>query len=175
MDAVRAAVRGFGGDVRVRSTPGHGTTTELRMPLTLAIMPALVVRSAGDAFALQLDRVNRTFKVDDVTIASATGMPVAMFEEGSMAVVNLADMFDRKSDAPRFMVTLRSADRQLAVLVDDMIGRRELVTRPVPELVKRDSPVSGGAVLASGEIALIVDCEELIRRVLIEPIQIATG
>lgn len=175
MDAVRAAVRGFGGDVRVRSTAGHGTTTELRMPLTLAIMPALVVRSAGDAFAFQLDRVNRTFKVEDVTIATATGMPVAVFDEGSMAVVNLADMFDRKSDEPRFMVTLRSADRQLAVLVDDMVGRRELVTRPVPESVRRDSPVSGGAVLASGEIALIVDCEELMRRVLIEPIQIATG
>jgi chemotaxis protein histidine kinase CheA len=51
-----------------------------------------------------------------------------------------------------------------------MVGRRELVTRPVPERIRRDSPVSGGAVLASGEIAFIVDCEELIRRTLIEPV-----
>ena len=71
------------------------------------------------------------------------------------------------------MITVRSADRQLALLVDEMVGRRELVTRPVPDLVRRDSPVSGGAVLASGEIAFIVDCEELIRRTLIEPAQVA--
>ncbi|MBI5310077.1 MAG: chemotaxis protein CheA [Actinobacteria bacterium] len=178
MDAVRAAVRGFGGDVRVRSQLGVGTTTELRMPLTLAILPALVVQAAGDPFALQLDRVDRTFKLEEVHIKTVAGMPVAVFEDRSMPVVSLAEMFDRNnddSDEPKFMVTLRSADRQLALLVDDMVGRRELVTRPVPKQVRKDSPVSGGAVLASGEIAFIVDCEELIRRVLVEPMQTATG
>ena len=175
MDAVRAAVRGFGGDVRVRSQLGVGTTTELRMPLTLAILPALVVKSAGDPFALQLDRVDRTFKLEEVQIKSVAGQPVAVFEDRSMPVVSLAEMFDRHSDEPKFMVTVRSADRQLALLVDDMVGRRELVTRPVPKQVRKDSPVSGGAVLASGEIAFIVDCEELIRRVLVEPMQTATG
>lgn len=175
MDAVRAAVRGFGGDVRVRSTAGAGTTTELRMPLTLAILPALVVLAAGDPYALQLDRVDRTFKLEEVRISTAAGQPVAVFEDSAMPVVNLAEMFNHKSDEPKFMVTVRSADRQLALLVDDMIGRRELVTRPVPEQVRQDSPVSGGAVLASGEIAFIVDCEELIRKVLVESIQTTTG
>lgn len=177
MDAVRAAVRGFGGDVRVTSELGTGTTTELRMPLTLAILPALVVRSAGDPYALQLDRVDRTFKIDAVSITTTAGQPVAVFEDCAMPIVNLAESFDRPTepDAAQFMVTVRSADRQLALLVDEMIGRRELVTRPVPEKVRQDSPVSGGAVLASGEIAFIVDCEELIRRTLIEPIHNATN
>lgn len=168
MDAVRSAVRGFGGDVSVRSTLGEGTTTELRMPLTLAILPALVVRSAGDPYALQLDRVDRTFKLDEVNVKTTMGRPVAVFEDGAMPVVNLSAAFDREiaEDSAQFMVTLRSADRQLALVVDEMVGRRELVTRPVPERVRRDSPVSGGAVLASGEIAFIVDCEELIRRTL---------
>ena len=66
MDAVRSAVRGFGGDVSVRSEFGKGTTTELRMPLTLAILPALVVKAGGDSYALQLDRVDRTFKLEEV-------------------------------------------------------------------------------------------------------------
>ncbi|MFY9488545.1 MAG: chemotaxis protein CheA [Solirubrobacterales bacterium] len=170
MDAVRSAVRGFGGDVRIRSQVGEGTTTELRMPLTLAILPALVVRCAGDPYALQLDRVDRTFQIDEVNVQAVAGQPVAVFDQGAMPVINLAEMFDRESDQPKFMITVRSADRQIALLVDEMIGRRELVTRPVPERVRQDSPVSGGAVLASGEIAFIVDCEELIRRVLIEPI-----
>jgi two-component system chemotaxis sensor kinase CheA len=172
MDAVRSAVRGFGGDVSVRSQFGKGTTTELRMPLTLAILPALVVRAAGDPYALQLDRVDRTFKLEEVTLTTTTGQPVAVFEDGAMPVVNLAESFNRESasGSAQFMVTVRSADRQLALVVDEMVGRRELVTRPVPERIRRDSPVSGGAVLASGEIAFIVDCEELIRRTLIEPV-----
>lgn len=175
MDAVRAAVRGFGGDVRVVSEFGSGTTTELRMPLTLAILPALVVRSSGDPYAIQLDRVDRTFKREEVQVTTTTGQPVAVFDDTAMPVVSLAEMFNRPSDreTAQFMITVRSADRQLALLVDEMVGRRELVTRPVPDLVRRDSPVSGGAVLASGEIAFIVDCEELIRRTLIEPAQVA--
>jgi two-component system chemotaxis sensor kinase CheA len=177
MDAVRAAVRGFGGDVRVSSELGSGTTTELRMPLTLAILPALVVRSSGDPYALQLDRVDRTFKLDEVKTTTIAGQPVAVFEDSAMPIVSLAEIFNRpiaEGDA-KFMITVRSADRQLALLVDEMVGRRELVTRPVPEMVRRDSPVSGGAVLASGEIAFIVDCEELIRRTLIEPIHNGSG
>ncbi len=177
MDAVRSAVRGFGGDVRVHSDLGSGTTTELRMPLTLAILPALVVRSSGDPYALQLDRVDRTFKRDEVTVATTAGQPVAILEDSAMPIVNLAEIFNRpcEPETAQFMVTVRSADRQIALLVDEMIGRRELVTRPVPDLVRRDSPVSGGAVLASGEIAFIVDCEELIRRTLIEPVQTGTN
>lgn len=172
MDAVRSAVRGFGGDVSVRSDFGTGTTTELRMPLTLAILPALVVKAGGDSYALQLDRVDRTFKLDEVSLTTTVGQPVVIFDEGAMPVVNLAESFNRESaiGTPQFMVTVRSADRQLALVVDEMVGRRELVTRPVPERIRRDSPVSGGAVLASGEIAFIVDCEELIRRTLIEPV-----
>lgn len=174
MDAVRAAVRGFGGDVSVRSEFGKGTTTELRMPLTLAILPALVVKAGGDFYALQLDRVDRTYKLDEVTLTTTVGQPVVIFDRGAMPVVDLAEAFGRDSgsDAPQFMVTVRSADRQIALVVDEMVGRRELVTRPVPERIRRDSPVSGGAVLASGEIAFIVDCEELIRRTLIEPVHI---
>lgn len=147
------------------------------MPLTLAILPALVVRSAGDPYALQLDRVDRTFKLDEVKMTTTAGQPVAVFEDSAMPVVNLAAMFNRPSaeGAAKFMITVRSADRQLALLVDEMVGRRELVTRPVPEMIRRDSPVSGGAVLASGEIAFIVDCEELIRRTLIEPIHNGSG
>ncbi len=171
MDAVRSAVRGFGGDVAVRSELGKGTSTELRMPLTLAILPALVVLAAGDPYALQLDRVDRTFKLSDVTLKTTAGMPVAVFDDSAMPVVGLAETFGREiaADGEQFMVTLRSADKQIALVVDEMVGRRELVTRPVPERVRRDSPVSGGAVLANGEIAFIVDCEELIRRTLVEP------
>jgi two-component system chemotaxis sensor kinase CheA len=163
MDAVRAAVRSFGGDVVLRSRPGVGTITQLRMPLTLAIMPALVVTAAGEPYAIQLDRVERTHPIEEINVRRAAGKPVAVFEDRAVPVVNLADRFGRRQGNPRFMVTVQSADRQLALTVDELVGRRELVTRPVPPRIRADLPVSGGAVLASGEIALIVDCEALVR------------
>ncbi len=163
LDAVRAAVRGFGGDVVLRSQAGVGTITQVRMPLTLAIMPALVVEAGGESYAIQLDRVERTFPIDEINVRRATGRPVAVFDDRAVPMVDLAERFGRAAHDPRFMVTVQSADRQLALTVDGLIGRRELVTRPVPARVRADLPVSGGAVLASGDIALIVDCEALIR------------
>lgn len=163
MDAVRAAVRDFGGDVLMRSREGEGTIAQVRMPLTLAIMPALVVMAGGEPYAIQLDRVERTFPVGEVNVRRATGRPVAVFEDRAVPVIDLAERFGSARGTPRFMVTIQSADRQLALTVDELIGRRELVTRPVPPRVRADLPVSGGAVLASGEIALIVDCEALTR------------
>ncbi len=165
MDAVRAAVRNFGGDVVLRSRPGIGTVTQVRMPLTLAIVPALVVMAGGEPYAIQLDRVERTFPIDEINVRQAAGCPVAVFDDCALPVVDLAERFGRGTGDRRFMVTVRSADRQLALTVDGLIGRRELVTRPVPPRVRVDLPVSGGAVLASGEIVLIVDCEALIRTV----------
>jgi chemotaxis protein histidine kinase CheA len=59
------------------------------------------------------------------------------------------------------VVIVRTHDRRLAIAVDDLIGQRELVTRPLPPVVSRGEPVSGGAALADGRIALIVDCDAL--------------
>ena len=61
---------------------------------------------------------------------------------------------------------IRAQDRRLALAVDDLVGQRELVTRPLPAIVSDGEPVSGGAVLADGRIALIVDCDALAARVL---------
>ncbi|MBJ7348930.1 MAG: chemotaxis protein CheW, partial [Thermoleophilaceae bacterium] len=164
MDAVREAVRGFGGDVVLRTETGIGTTMQLRMPLTLAITPALVVTAGGVPYAVQLDRVERTYPVSAINFKTAVGQPVAVMDDRALTVVNLAERFGAPAGNPQFMVTVQSADRQLALTVDSLIGRRELVTRPVPPQIRADLPVSGGAVLASGEIALIIDCEALTRQ-----------
>jgi chemotaxis protein histidine kinase CheA len=60
-----------------------------------------------------------------------------------------------------FVVIIRTQDRRLALAVDDLVGQRELVTRPLPGIVSDGEPVSGGAALADGRIALIVDCDAL--------------
>lgn len=165
MDAVRATVRGFGGDVVVSTVEGEGTVTELRMPLTLAIMPALLVESDGRPYAIQLDRIDRIHEFREVTVRRVGGRPTVVLDDRALPILNIGEAFNRTGDAgePKFMVIVRSADRQLALAVDDLVGQRELVTRAVPQEVRGDAPIAGGAVLPDGGIALIVDCDALSR------------
>jgi two-component system chemotaxis sensor kinase CheA len=162
MDAVRAKVRELGGEVLLTSVPGQGTTAQIRLPLTLAIMSALLVRAGGRVYAIALDRVDRTVHLADHPVRSAAGQRMLVIGD---AVLPLRDAATALGHAPEdeceFAVIVQSQERSVALAVSELIGQRELVTRPLPADVADLAPVSGAAVLADGEIALLVDCDEL--------------
>ena len=162
MDAVREKIRQLGGEVVIDSTPGEGTVAQIRLPLTLAIVSALQVDVAGDAFAIPLDRIERTLRLSEQTVRSVAGKRMLVLEDGVLPLLDGADVFGRDTPpAHEFVVIIRAQERRLALAVDDLVGQRELVTRPLPEIVSNGEPVSGGAALADGRIALIVDCDAL--------------
>jgi two-component system chemotaxis sensor kinase CheA len=162
MDAVREKIRQLGGEVVIDSTPGEGTVAQIRLPLTLAIVSALQVDVAGDAFAIPLDRIERTLRLSEQTVRSVAGKRMLVLEDGVLPLLDGADVFGRVTPpAHEFVVIIRAQERRLALAVDDLVGQRELVTRPLPEIVSNGEPVSGGAALADGRIALIVDCDAL--------------
>ncbi len=85
-----------------------------------------------------------------------------VLDDGVLPLLDGAEVFGRDTAcAHEFVVIIRAQDRRLALAVDDLVGQRELVTRPLPEIVSDGEPVSGGAALADGRIALIVDCDAL--------------
>jgi len=162
MDAVRDKIRQLGGEVVIDSTPGAGTLAQIRLPLTLAIVSALQVDVSGEQFAIPLDRIERTLRLSQQTVRSVAGKPMLVLEDGVLPLHDGADVFRRGVVANHeFVVIIRTQDRRLALAVDDLVGQRELVTRPLPEIVSDGEPVSGGAALADGRIALIVDCDAL--------------
>jgi two-component system chemotaxis sensor kinase CheA len=161
MDAVRAKIRELGGEVVLDSAPGHGTRAEIRLPLTLAIVSALQVEIAGDPFAIPLDRIQRTLRLSEQTVRSAAGRAMLVLEDGVLPLLDGGLAFGRDDADHRFVVIVRAQERRLAVTVADLVGQRELVTRPLPAIVSDSEPVSGGAALADGRIALIVDCDAL--------------
>ena len=162
MDAVREKIRQLGGEVVIDSTSGEGTVAQIRLPLTLAIVSALQVDVAGDAFAIPLDRIERTLRLSEQTVRSVAGKRMLVLEDGVLPLLDGADVFGRDTPpAHEFVVIIRAQERRLALAVDDLVGQRELVTRPLPEIVSNGEPVSGGAALADGRIALIVDCDAL--------------
>jgi two-component system chemotaxis sensor kinase CheA len=162
MDAVREKIRQLGGEVVIDSTPGQGTNAQIRLPLTLAIVSALQVDVSGVPFAIPLDRIERTLRLAEQTVRSVAGKQMLVLEDGVLPLLDGAEVFRRDTvGEPEFVVIIRAQDKRLALAVDDLVGQRELVTRPLPEIVSDGEPVSGGAALADGRIALIVDCDLL--------------
>ena len=162
MDAVRDKIRQLGGEVVIESTRGAGTLAQIRLPLTLAIVSALQVDISGVPFAIPLDRIERTLRLAEQTVRSVAGKQMLVLEDGVLPLLDGAHVLSRGTPSEHeFVVIIRGQDRRLALAVDDLVGQRELVTRPLPSIVSDGEPVSGGAALADGRIALIVDCDAL--------------
>jgi two-component system chemotaxis sensor kinase CheA len=165
MDAVRAAIRRLGGEVLMSSEPGQGTTAQIRLPLTLAIMAALLVEAGEVPFAVPLDRVERTLKLADHAVRSVAGAPMLVLRDGVLPLVDLsAALGYEPADDRAHAVIVRAGEQRLALTVDRLVGQRELVTRPLPPAVGTGHGLSGGAVLSNGQITLIVDCDALADR-----------
>jgi two-component system chemotaxis sensor kinase CheA len=163
LDAARDAVRALGGDIVIQSESGAGTLAEIRLPLTLAITAALVVEVAGLPFALPLDRVEWTLALAEHNVRHAAGQTMLVLPDGVVPLCDAARVLTGHDaqEAPEHAVIVRVGEDLLALAVGELIGQRELVTRPLPPELELTGPISAGAMLAEGEIALIVDCEAL--------------
>ncbi len=162
MDAVRAKVRELGGEVLLTSEPGAGSTAQIRLPLTLAIMSALLVRAGGRVFGIALDRIDRTVRLVDHPVRSAAGQRMLVVGDAVLPLYDAAAALGhQRADDCEFAVIVQSQERSIALAVSTLIGQRELVTRPLPADLAELAPVSGAAVLSDGEIALLVDCDAL--------------
>jgi two-component system chemotaxis sensor kinase CheA len=164
MDAVREAIRRLGGEVVMTSELGKGTNVEIRLPLTLAIMAALLVEAGGVPYAIPIDRIERTLRLADHAVRSVAGQRMLVLGDGVMPIYDAAEALGRGVPGEeRHAVVVRGADQRIALAVSELVGQRELVTRPLPQGLGAQDTFSGGAVLSSGEIALILDCDALVR------------
>jgi two-component system chemotaxis sensor kinase CheA len=168
MDAVREKVRELGGEVTVSSVQGEGTVTEIRLPLTLAIMSALVVEAGGQPFGIPLARVERTMRIDDHPVRSVAGAKMLVLKDEALPLRRGVDVFGGSAGTAADAVALdthvvivRGQEGAVALSVSKLIGQRELVTRPLPANVGQEAAVSGAAVLSNGDIVLLADCDAL--------------
>jgi two-component system chemotaxis sensor kinase CheA len=166
MDAVREKIRELGGEVTVTSVQGEGTVNEIRLPLTLAIMSALIVEAGDQPFGIPLQRVERTMRLDDNPIRSVAGTKMLVLKDEALPLRRAVDVFGAAAggatDAPdSHVVIVRGQEGSIALSVSKLIGQRELVTRPLPQNVAQEATVSGAAVLSNGDIVLLADCDAL--------------
>jgi two-component system chemotaxis sensor kinase CheA len=167
MDAVREKIQELGGEVTVTSVTGEGTEAEIRLPLTLAIMSALLVEANGRPFGIPLQRVERTMRLDDNPVRSVAGEKMLVLKDEALPLKRAADVFGRAAgdanEDDTHVVIVRGTERSVALSVSKLVGQRELVTRPLPANVANEAAVSGAAVLSNGDIVLLADCDALIK------------
>ncbi|HTU29368.1 MAG TPA: chemotaxis protein CheA [Solirubrobacteraceae bacterium] len=161
MDAVRAKIRELGGEVIVESVHGQGTTAQIRLPLTLAIVSGLLVDISDGPYAIPLDRIERTLRLAEHPVQSVAGEQLLVLDDAVLPLLDASRVFGREPRPHEFAVIVRSREQRMALAVDELIGQREFVTRPLPGAVSGGEPVSGGTALPDGRIALIVDCDAL--------------
>jgi two-component system chemotaxis sensor kinase CheA len=162
MDAVRTMVRNLGGDCFITSVPGAGSTATIRLPLSLAILPALLVEADAAPYALPLERVEQTIRLSDYALRSVAGAHAIVLRDRVLPLHDLGALLGGAplDPAAAAAVVVRAGSGRIGLMVERLVGRQELVTRPLPAVT--DGPralVSGGAVLGDGEIALIVDLD----------------
>ncbi|WP_091320929.1 chemotaxis protein CheW [Geodermatophilus ruber] len=173
MDVVKTNIESIGGTIEVESVPGGGTVCRLRIPLTLAIVPALTVECSGDRYAIPQISLQELVSLDAEKAATAVeevgGAPVYRLRGELLPLVRLTDVLGLASDRHDghvVIAVLRSEGRRFGLVVDRVINTEEIVVKAVGGQMKAIGLYSGATVLGDGTVALILDVQALARRAL---------
>jgi two-component system, chemotaxis family, sensor kinase CheA len=164
MDVVRTNVEKIGGKVEIDSHPGKGTTLRLRIPLTLAIVPALIVRSAGQSFALPQAALSELVHVSSRKAASIIewieNAPLYRLRGRLLPLVFLDRLLGEERDCrarDSYIAVLDADGRRFGLVVDGLADPEEIVVKPLNASLKGIGLYSGATVLGNGNVALILD------------------
>jgi two-component system chemotaxis sensor kinase CheA len=169
MDVVRNNIERLGGWVDVSSTPGAGTTVSLSLPLTLAIIGALLVKSGSRVCALPLTGVVETLRVEPRSFARVRGHNVLTLRDRIIPVEQLDNAL---GDPPRPLATnergfvnlvvVRSRGTEMALAVDAFVGQHEIVLKSLSQVAGERKGLAGATVMADGSVGLVVDIAALL-------------
>jgi two-component system chemotaxis sensor kinase CheA len=170
MDVVRTALDRLKGTVHISSTPGKGTTIQLRVPLTLASIQTLLFRVGGRLFAVPLSSVIEITRITDQEIHRVDQREVLRLRDQILTLVRLSNLSRLHAvDAPcskkkNFVIVIGQAEKRFGLIVDAMVGEEELVIKALPgELVSSDL-VSGASILGDGTVVLILNVPAILTK-----------
>ncbi len=170
MDVVRSNIERVGGAVDLRSEPGRGCTVRIRLPLTLAIVPSLIVSARSELFAFPQASVLELIRLSADTLSRFDVLQnVRLFRlrDELVPVVTLADALDLPGDEANEVPTLvvcQAGTRRFGIIVDDVVDTQEIVVKPVGRLTRAVRCYAGCTILGDGRVVMIVDPAALAAR-----------
>lgn len=176
MDVVKTNIEKLKGTIDLHSTPGKGSTIEINIPLTVAIMPAMMVGvgkpgEREEIYAVPLGNILEIVKPDPKVVSTIGERPVMRLRDTVLPLFSSADLFGFVGDKPEqpFAVILSMGEKTVGLLVSRLIGQQEIVIKPLDSLDPNSKsktskgPVSGATVRDDGGVSLIVDVAQLVK------------
>lgn len=164
LDVVARGIHALSGSITVESEPGQGTMFELVLPLTLAVLRALVVDVAGESYAIPLTHVGETIRLDDGEVHQLHHQGMVLWRGSMLAVDDAAALFNAPTPAPaarHYCVVLTAGTRRRGLLVSRLIGHQEIVIKGLDPMLGAPPFVSGTTILGDGRVACILDAVRL--------------
>jgi two-component system chemotaxis sensor kinase CheA len=167
MDVVKKNIEKLNGTVEIASEVGKGTRLRIKIPLTMAIIQALMVRVGREKFTIPLTTVEETLRVFRHEISEIEGVDVIHLRENTMPIFQLAKIYniDRQGtdDEKMFVVVVSTGTQDLGLVVDELLGQEEVVIKPLADYLRVESGFGGATILGDGGISLILDIPELVK------------
>jgi two-component system chemotaxis sensor kinase CheA len=160
MDVVRCNLKKLNGTVHISSRLGSGTTIQLRLPLTLAILPLLLVEVADEVYGLPLRSVIETARIRREEVHWVEGFEVLRLRGQTLPLLRLRQMFDTPSAGSETgdkVVVLGIGERKIAVLVDHLLGQESTVIKPLGAFLHRAANLAGATISGDGRVRLVLD------------------
>ncbi len=165
MDVVRTNIKSLKGSVNIASEVGKGSTFTLTLPLTLAIIDALMVKVAGQTFAIPLDAVSETTKIRSDILSEVNGRKAVTLRDEVLGIVPLSELLgfpgNDKEEEILSVVVVHDNQRRLGLAVDMLLERQEIVIKPLGEYLGDRKGLSGATIMGDGGVILILDPHEI--------------
>ena len=166
LDVVKTKIEALGGDIEAKTVKGEGSSFIIRLPLTLAIIQALMVELGSEKYAIPLGSIQTIEDIERKDIMHVQSKQVINLRGTVIPLINLDNVLDvqkKEEETDNITVVIvRKGDKQAGLIVDSLIGQLEIVIKSIGKYINNSKMISGATILGDGEIALILDVNALL-------------
>lgn len=164
MDVVRTNIKNLKGNIAIHTVPGQGTRFTLSLPLTLAIIEALMIKMGNQMYAIPLDAVATTTKLESKILTSINGRKAVTLRGEVLGIVDLGELLNLPETLNNDIISvviLQDNDRRIGLVVNQLLDRQEIVIKPLGMYLNNIQGLSGASIMGDGSVVLILDPHEI--------------